>query len=345
MVKIGQGLGSIEPRTYGGDVWIVPTLGGQARRLAPDGNYPVWHPSGRKIAYVSGPETHRSILEVEPEGGVPHRVVSSESSSWEVVRLRYSPHASWITFDTYDSEIFIVPVAGGHPRKLVNGFSHVWEPSGMRLYYFVRDSGGGTRLQSIGIDERTGRITGEPSTVGLMTGILRDLSISHDGHRLAVTESEASMNLSRLPLTATGGAVAGAEEILSAGQVYDGQPKVSPDGRRIAYTSNRLGRDQLWVLHIDSRRMDELRFPNTDLTTVGAQSLDRVRVKCQRVRPALANSVWWRQGRATDERRRPRPAHVLFAGRTLALFPAEPLEHLSHAGRRWPSRTTGDQLS
>ena len=130
---------------------------------------------------------------------MPHRVVSSESSSWEVVRLRYSPHASWITFDTYNSEIFIVPAAGGHPRKLVSGFSHVWEPSGMRLYYFVRDSTGGTRLQSIGIDERTGNVTGQPSTVGLMTGILHDLAVSHNGQQLAVTETEGSMNLSRLP--------------------------------------------------------------------------------------------------------------------------------------------------
>jgi Tol biopolymer transport system component len=62
MVKIGQRVGSLEARTYGGDVWVVPTLGGQARRVASDGNYPVWHPSGRKVAYVSGPEEHVNEL-------------------------------------------------------------------------------------------------------------------------------------------------------------------------------------------------------------------------------------------------------------------------------------------
>jgi len=80
----------------------VPTLGGQARRLAPDGNFPVWHSSGRKVAYVSGPEAHRSILEVTPEGGTPQPVLASESSSWEIVHMRYAPHASWVTFDTAD---------------------------------------------------------------------------------------------------------------------------------------------------------------------------------------------------------------------------------------------------
>jgi Tol biopolymer transport system component len=169
MVKIGQRTGNLEARTYGGDIWVVPTLGGQARRLAPDGNFPVWHPNGRKVAFVSGPETRRSILEVAPEGGMPQLVLASDSSSWEIVRIRYSPDASWITFDTADNEIFIVAIAG-RPRKLANGFAHVWDPSGKHLYYVVRDSGGGTRLQSVAIDERTGNITGQPSTIGLITG-------------------------------------------------------------------------------------------------------------------------------------------------------------------------------
>jgi Tol biopolymer transport system component/serine/threonine protein kinase len=294
MIKVGQLVGNLGAHTYGGDVWVVPTLGGQARRLAPDGNFPVWHPSGRKIAYVSGPEAHRSILEVTLEGGTPAPVVASESSSWDIVRIRYSPRASWITFETADNEIYSVPINGGSPRKLVSGFNHEWEPSGAHLYYCIRDSGGGTRLQSIGIDERTGNITGQPSTVGLMTGILRDLVVSHNGQELAVTEIEGSMNLSRLPLTADGSAPAGAEEVLSAGRVFDGEPKVSPDGRRIAYTSNRLGRDQVWVLDVNSKRRDLLRFPNTDDSAAGAVwDADGQRLLVQRVFPDGKISLWW----------------------------------------------------
>jgi serine/threonine protein kinase len=51
-----------EFRTIGGDIWVAPALGGPARRLAQDGNYPVWSLDGKKIAYVSGVEDHRSIL-------------------------------------------------------------------------------------------------------------------------------------------------------------------------------------------------------------------------------------------------------------------------------------------
>jgi Tol biopolymer transport system component/tRNA A-37 threonylcarbamoyl transferase component Bud32 len=294
MVKVGQRSGSLEGRTYGGDVWIVPALGGQARRLASDGNDPAWHPSGRKVAYVSGPEGHRSIHEVGADGGSPQPLLASASSSWEIIRLQYSPHARWITFDTSDNEVLLVAAGGGEPRKLVNGFSHVWDPVGAHLYYFVRDSHGGTRVESIGIDERTGMIAGEAVTIGLMTGVLRDLAVSRTGDQLVVTEDESSMNLARLPLNAGGGAAAGGEELLSAGQVFDGQPSVSPDGRQIVFSSNRLGLAQIWLLHLDTKRMDVLPLPGEDMSAVGAHWYpDGRRLLVQRAFASGKVALWW----------------------------------------------------
>src|SRR5213593_2047210 len=240
MIKIGTTIGT-EFRTLGGDVWVVPALGGQARLLGKDGNIPAWHPSGRKLAYMSGPESHRSILEVTAEGGTPRSLLPSESSVWQIVRLQYSPGGSWVTFETYERKIFIFPAGGGSPRKLLDGVSHVWEPSGKRLYYCTGDPLGGTRLQSVEMDESKGELRGKPQTLALMTGILRELAISRDGQEFAVSELEGSMNLTRFPLTGDGGSPAGPEEVLSRGQVFDHQPDVSPVGLSIAYTSNRLG--------------------------------------------------------------------------------------------------------
>ncbi len=73
------------------------------------------------------------------------------------------------------------------------------------------------------------------------------------------------MNLTRLPLAAGGGSPAGPEEVLSRGQVFDRQPNVSPDGRSIAYTSNRLGLAELWLLHLDTKRLERLQLPGRDI--------------------------------------------------------------------------------
>lgn len=95
------------------------------------------------------------------------------------------------------------------PQELFAGISHVWDPSGSRLYYLTRDPLGGTRLQAIDFDPARATVRGSPHTVGLMTGMLRDLAISRDGQRLAASELDGALNLTRVPLTAAGDAIAG----------------------------------------------------------------------------------------------------------------------------------------
>ena len=109
------------------------------------------------------------------------------------------------------------------------------------------------------------------------------------------------MNLSRLPLTTTGGAPAGAEEVLSDGQVFDGMPSVSPDGRRIAFTSNRLGHDQIWLLHVDSRQMEVLQLTGNDLSATGPHWYpDGRRLIVQRLFPNGKRSLWSIAADASD---------------------------------------------
>jgi Tol biopolymer transport system component len=98
-----------------------------------------------------------------------------------------------------------------------------------------------------------------------MTGILRDLAISRDGRRLALSEIEGSMNLTQLPLAPGGGGPGGPEEELSSGRVIDRYPGYSPDGKRIAFASNRLGPEQLWVMDLAKRVSERIGLPGRDL--------------------------------------------------------------------------------
>jgi Tol biopolymer transport system component len=229
---------------------------------------------------------------VSPEGGPPEPVVASEASTWEIARVRYSPGGAWMTLETDQGEILIVPTAGGHPRTLLSGINHVWEPSGKHLYYCTRDPLGGTRVQSVAIDETTGEIKDAPRTVGLMTGILRDLAISRDGQSLAVTEAEGSLNLTRLPLSAAGNSPAGPEDVISPGQVFDRQPSVSPDGGRIAYASNRLGRIQVWIAHVESKLLEPIQLPGDASAESPHWYPDGGRLTVGRLAPDGRKSVW-----------------------------------------------------
>jgi serine/threonine protein kinase len=292
MVQIGSTSG-FDSRTFGGDIWLVPALGGQARLMARDGNFPAWNPGGSKVLYVSGRENHRALMEVTADGGAPRSVLPAESSNWEVVRAQYSPSGRWITFENYDGQILIMPASGGQPRQLLKGQSHVWDPSGQRLYYAAPGFSGGTRLLSVETDERAGKLKGDPKPAGLVTAILRDLTISSDGRHVAATELESSLNLTRLPLNASGEAPAGPEEMLSRGQVYDHGPAVSPDNKTVAYVSNRLGHNELWILHLDTRHLERLQLPGHDLGEWGPEWFpDGRKLKATRVSADGKSSLW-----------------------------------------------------
>jgi serine/threonine protein kinase len=263
MIRLGSPFGW-DLRSYGGDLWVGPAYRGQHWHLAGNANFPTWHPNGKKIAFVSGYEGHRSVVEVSVEDRKSRVLLESKDSTWEIVGLHYSPKGTWLSLETGDSAgvavntVLLMPADGGKPKKLLDGWSHAWDLAGSRLFYVWREPQGGSRMEVVDVDESSGNIMGQPRTMGLITQNLRDLVISSDGQKLAVVEGEGALNLSRLPLKPGGGDVAGAEEVLSQGGGQDRFPVVSPDGKRIAFASDRMGRREVWVLDIATRSLSRL---------------------------------------------------------------------------------------
>lgn len=292
LIKIASSIG-FEYYTYGGDIWIAPTLGGPPRRLAQDGNCPIWSPDGKKIAYVSGFENHRSILEIPGEGGAPHPVLSTADSRWEIIKLQYSPQGRWLVFETKEERLLLMPASGGTPQEILRGSSAVWDPSGKHIYYATLEKLGGSGIQSVEFDESTGRIMAFPHSLGNMTGILRDLEMSRNGRQLVVSERQESLNLTRLPLAAGGSGPAGPEELLNRGDLRDRYPSFSPDGRRIAFGDNRLRDEEVWILDLATRHRERLRLPQADLgTTFPFWSPDGRQLAVTRLQPNGSASLW-----------------------------------------------------
>ena len=264
MIRTGAAFG-FQFRIFGGDLWVVPSLGGQARKLAADANAPAWAPTGKRIAYVSGPESHRSILEAPIDGGASRTVLASRDSSFEITRIHYSPDGAWISFETApDGALFILPASGGKARELApRAASHAWDQKNGRIVYLNQEPSGGTRIESIAVSG--GKAAGMPKPIAVMTGILRDTAIRADGRDIAVSELEGSLNLTRLPMKPDGSAPSGPEEPLDTGHVLDRYPAVSPDGRKIAYGSDRLGSEDLWVYDRETRRTERIDLPGRDL--------------------------------------------------------------------------------
>jgi serine/threonine protein kinase len=294
LIKIGTVIG-FDTRTYGGDIWVTPALGGQARRLAEDGNFPVWNPSGRAVLYVTGRENRREIFEVPIDGGRPTPILPGTAARWEIVRLSYSPSGRWITFETADRQVFAMPAGGGAPTELLRGSSHVWDPSGRRVYYVNQEAGEGTRVEAADLQEgTTGPAVARVTMAGVSTGTLKDLAMASDREHVLAAGIEESMNLTRVPLSGGGGDVAGAEEELSSGQVRDNYPTVSPDGRRIAVGSNRIGEQELWIVDVASRRWERVQKSTgpSPWTTLACWSHDNQHLAVRRLFRNGTSAYW-----------------------------------------------------
>lgn len=69
--------------TYKGNIFIVPTSGGDARQLTSGGSYntsPVWSPDGSRIAFSSDREGSMDIYVVNSKGGIPQRLTTNSGN-------------------------------------------------------------------------------------------------------------------------------------------------------------------------------------------------------------------------------------------------------------------------
>jgi eukaryotic-like serine/threonine-protein kinase len=265
LVPVGQTLG-LEYRVYGGDLWITPALGGSARRLAPDANYPAWRPDGRAILYVSGPEDKRSLREISPDGTSSREVLTSADSRWEIMRPHYSHDGRWISFEDQSSSLVLLPAQGGNPHQLFATSSHAWADDGS-LYFLKRGAAGGTTIGRVSVDGQARLVAGSEDVVAVLTGALRDIAVAPGSQALAVSEMEGGFNLARLPLSPDGSRPVGPEEALSSGSVRDRYPMYSFDGQRLAYSSNRTGRFEVWVLDLQTMRQERVPLPREGMET------------------------------------------------------------------------------
>ena len=78
---------------------------------------------------------------------------------------------------------------------------------------------------------------------------------------MLATGNEDSLNLTRIQLTPDGAGTVGSEEALSTGHLRDRFPAISPDGRNIVVSTNRIGDEGLWMVAVGSKQWTRVELP------------------------------------------------------------------------------------
>jgi len=147
------------------------------------------------------------------------------------------------------SDIVVVDLATGRTTWVTHDdvvdVNPAWSPSG-RFIYFSSLRGGGLNLWRVAVSP-----TGEPrsSPEQLTTGAGDDLeiSIAPDGKRLAFSIFRIEADLWRLPIDPVTGRTTGQAEQVIATTRVESRGAWSPDGKTIAFNSDRNGDMNLWL--------------------------------------------------------------------------------------------------
>jgi Tol biopolymer transport system component/tRNA A-37 threonylcarbamoyl transferase component Bud32 len=252
---------------------IAPALGGVPRVLVPVPGLPgPISPDGRLFLYAS-----RDSLYAQPLLGGPARLIVT---GFEVHSFAWSPDGRWIAYvsgnpdfildeslgNLAPSSIWVVPATGGAPHPVTDAqslnVSPRWMPTG-RALLFVSNRDGGRDVYGLGVSG-----SGWPSgqAVRLTTGAnVHAISLTADGRLLAYSAFTETSNVWSLPIP-TGPPVSVAE----AGPVTTGNQTielfdVSPDGRWLAFDSNRNGVDQIFRVPLAGGEAEQLTNDSSDV--------------------------------------------------------------------------------
>jgi Tol biopolymer transport system component/DNA-binding SARP family transcriptional activator len=258
----------------GGAIYVVPALGGPARLLvAPRAGPPVsgvearseqapsylaWSPDGRRIAYAVG----REINVRATEGGPVTRIAAVDlphSFAWSPDGARlafvvgnaafvYAPNAIG---NIAPSSVWVLSMAGGTPAQVTDAAAlntcPRWTPDGRSLL-FISNRDGSRDIYQVEVDPK-GRPSGSP--VRLTSGLeLHGIDLSRDGKVLVYAAFSEYANIWSLPIP-QGNAVssATAEPLTTGHQSIEGMA-LSPDGRWLAFDSDRGGHQAIYRIPV-----------------------------------------------------------------------------------------------
>lgn len=225
----------------GGDIWMMPALGGSPRRIARSGNFPSWSPDGSSLVFTSGAAFRKTIVRIPAGGGesreIPIRPPGGKGAFRFVLYPALSPDEKWILLQVEQFRVLVAPSSGGEAKLLCRGRRPVWAPDGRSVVYSNADPGKNYSLWRIPFSGAKGESDGPPEPVTVGRGVDTQAAVSHDGAQIAFTALEQTFNLETLPFDAELGKATGEVRVLTFGNNDIEWKSLSPDGRSVCYAN------------------------------------------------------------------------------------------------------------
>jgi Tol biopolymer transport system component/DNA-binding winged helix-turn-helix (wHTH) protein len=238
---------------YGeGERKLLSLDGGAERRIS-------WSPDGKFLAFAdshkSQPSRDRAIYLLSLDS-LEKRKLTSPPADYSDEGPAFSPDGHTLAFlrgsnsDTGAGlDLYVVPFVGGEPRRLTFGDNlfwtgPTWTENGHEII-FSSDRTGSSALWRIPVSG------GPPQPLEVGSDDAIEPVISRQGHRLAYMRFPFDLNVYRVVLPDATSPGNSSAPFLAATRL-DANGQLSPDGKRIAFESDRSGGNpEIWVCNID----------------------------------------------------------------------------------------------
>jgi dipeptidyl aminopeptidase/acylaminoacyl peptidase len=292
-----------------GQIALMPSTGGWPEPITStigSKSGIAWSPDGKRLAFAS----QGGIWVVSANGGVPKRLTTASPGPGDPRTStdrapRWSPNGRWILFESGrrgGSSVLVVSADGNvtsfltEPR--VESGNARWSPDGNSVVYVERNEehfSGSIRI--LDFDTGSGQPRSAPRT--LYTSpvdrgggwSIRDVEWSPDGKQLAtVLQNSGWDHIYLLPVAN------GTPKQLTDGAFVDETPRFSPDGKSIAFISNRGGvleTTNLWVVPISGGEAHQVaKFDVQGVTVAPEWTPDSKRLFFHHANPRQSNDLF-----------------------------------------------------
>jgi Tol biopolymer transport system component len=247
----------------GAGVFVVPRLGGTARRLPVRVSYASWSPDGSKLAGIH-PAGKEILLVDKPTAETTSLPLKGPYTFLD--DIDWSPHGNILAFLAVDNQgrriVSTIRTDGSQEYAAIEGsdepiLSVRWSTNGDAIYY-LRTKEQATELWKMRMSPDGGKPMGAPSL--LMAGIQMGSYFTLSGDVLAYTQEHRSSNLWLAN-------VDGSEEDptlkmqgLTRGTLWNESPGISPDGTQVAFARGDRATSNIFVMPLAGGPPQQITF-------------------------------------------------------------------------------------
>jgi Tol biopolymer transport system component len=254
-------------RPVRGTLFAIRVATGERRTVFAMGDavQPRWSPNGRRIAFwgFASQGGQRDIWTINSAGSDPIKVTDDAATDWNPV---WSPDGKYLYYGSDRDgkmEIWRSPVdqntgqVQGPPTQITKGGygtrGHIafdFAEVGFRMLYI--DDIVNQMVDKVGFDPASGRVTGQQTHVLDPSLLPSQLDVSPSGDALAFYSGIQQENLYTAKVDGTN------VRQLTNDQFRDRGPAWSPDGKRIAFYSDRSGTYEIWTINVDGSGLRQI---------------------------------------------------------------------------------------